>query len=221
MYGPVPTIISFVSRFCSKIRGNAWIKVVRFFSGATRPTCRTTSWPFSPHFVRMPWPEMSGRNRSGSTPVGITSAMFARGESAMISSRRARLGTTTPWVLRRKTQGVVVPSRAILDEIMALSPRANIADVIPTGVDPERFRPDISGQGIRTKWGLNGHDVVLHVGRVAPEKNLTTLIHAFPRILEQNRDTKLMIVGTGPYMEKYYDLVARLGLSGDVIFTGL
>ena len=29
-----------------------------------------------------------------------------------------------------------------------------------------------------------------------------------------------MIVGTGPYMEKYYDLVARLGLSGDVIFTG-
>src|SRR5207237_664463 len=71
-------------------------------------------------------------------------------------------------IFLRKTQGVVVPSRAILDEIMALSPRANIADVIPTGVDPERFRPDISGQGIRTKWGLNGHDVVLHVGRVAP-----------------------------------------------------
>jgi len=123
-------------------------------------------------------------------------------------------------IFLRKTQGVVVPSRAILDEIMALSPRANIADVIPTGVDPDRFRPDISGQGIRTKWGLNGNDVVLHVGRVAPEKNLSTLIHAFPKILEANQDTKLMIVGTGPYMEKYYDLVARLGLSGDVIFTG-
>src|SRR5438552_1309644 len=62
-------------------------------------------------------------------------------------------------IFLRKTQGVVVPSRAILDEIMALSPRANIADVIPTGVDPDRFRPDISGQGIRTKWGLNGNDV--------------------------------------------------------------
>src|SRR5205809_1081120 len=60
----------------------------------------------------------------------------------------------------------------------------------------------------------------LHVGRVAPEKNLSTVIHAFPKILEANQDTKLMIVGTGPYMEKYYDLVARLGLSGDVIFTG-
>jgi len=123
-------------------------------------------------------------------------------------------------IFLRKTQGIVVPSRAILEEIRDLSPTARIADVIPTGVDPDRFRPDISGHGIRTKWGLNGHDVVLHVGRVAPEKNLTTLIHAFPRILQSNPDTKLMIVGTGPYMEKYYDLVARLRLSGDVIFTG-
>ncbi len=120
-------------------------------------------------------------------------------------------------VFLRKTHGVVVPSRAILDEILALSPSAKIADVIPTGVDIDRFRPGTSGQGIRTKWGLNGHDVILHVGRVAPEKNLTTLIHAFPKVLEANPDTKLMIVGTGPYMEKYYDLVRHLGLSGDVM----
>jgi len=54
MYGPVPTIMSFVSGFASRTRGNAWMSVVRFFSGATRPTCRMTSWPFSPHFVRTP-----------------------------------------------------------------------------------------------------------------------------------------------------------------------
>src|SRR3989442_358229 len=123
-------------------------------------------------------------------------------------------------IFLRKTHGVVVPSRAILEEILALSPSAKIADVIPTGVDTDRFRPDISGQGVRTNWGLNGHDVILHVGRVAPAKNLTTLIHPFPKVLESNPDTKLMIVGTGPYMEKYYDLVRHLGLAGDVIFTG-
>src|SRR5207247_8466174 len=108
-------------------------------------------------------------------------------------------------IFLRKTHGVVVPSRAILEEILALSPSAKIADVIPTGVDTDRFRPGISGQGVRTKWGLNGHDVILNVGRVAPEKNLTTLIHAFPKVLESNADTKLMIVGTGPDMDKYYD----------------
>jgi len=44
-------------------------------------------------------------------------------------------------IFLRKTQGIVVPSRAILEEIRDLSPTARIADVIPTGVDPDRFRP--------------------------------------------------------------------------------
>ena len=123
-------------------------------------------------------------------------------------------------IFLRKCEGVVVPSRAILDEILALSPEATIADVIPTGVDPSRFRPDISGQSVRTKWGLNDADVILHVGRVAPEKNLTTLIHAFPRIQDANPGARLLVVGAGPYLEKYYDMVRRLGLSGDVVFTG-
>src|SRR3972149_5450364 len=101
-------------------------------------------------------------------------------------------------IFLRKCQGLVVPSRAILDEILALSPEATIADVIPTGVDPERFPPAVSGESVRTRWDLNGSEVVLHVGRVAPEKNLATLIHAFPRIQQTNPDVKLLVVGSGP-----------------------
>ena len=123
-------------------------------------------------------------------------------------------------VFLRKSNGVVVPSRAILDEILRLSPKASITDVIPTGVDPERFRPDVSGRSVRNKWGLNGHDVVLHLGRISPEKNLGTLIRAFPRVLEANPDAKLLVVGAGPWLERYYDLVRHMGLVGDVIFTG-
>jgi len=123
-------------------------------------------------------------------------------------------------IFLRKCQGVVVPSRAILEEILALSPEATIADVIPTGVDPRRFHPYVSGDAVRNRWGLNGQDVVLHVGRVAPEKNLGTLIHAFRRVRDLNGDAKLLVVGSGPYLEKCYDLVRRLGLAGDVIFTG-
>ncbi len=123
-------------------------------------------------------------------------------------------------VFLRKSQGVVVPSRAVLDEIMELSPSAPIADVIPTGVDPERFHPGVSGQSVRTKWGLEGQDLILHVGRVAAEKNLTTLIRAFPRVLEANPDARLLVVGSGPYLERSYELVRAMGLAGDVVFTG-
>lgn len=123
-------------------------------------------------------------------------------------------------IFLRKCQGVVVPSRAILDEILALSPEATIADVIPTGVDPVRFRPDVSPRPIRDRWGLNSADVILHVGRVAAEKNLATLLHAFRRVKSVNPDAKLLIVGSGPYLERYYDMVRHLNLSGEVIFTG-
>ncbi len=123
-------------------------------------------------------------------------------------------------VFLRKSTGVVVPSRAILDEILELSPAARIADVIPTGVDPDRFSPAVSGRSVRTKWGLNGDDVILHVGRMAAEKNLATIIRAFPQIQESRPDAKLLVVGSGPYLERYYDLVRHMELSGDVIFTG-
>jgi 1,2-diacylglycerol 3-alpha-glucosyltransferase len=55
---------------------------------------------------------------------------------------------------------------------------------------------------------------------VAAEKNLATLIHAFPLVKESNPEAKLVVVGSGPYMERCYDLVRHMDLAGDVIFTG-
>ncbi len=123
-------------------------------------------------------------------------------------------------IFLHKCSGVVAPSRAILREILSLAPRARISAVIPTGVDPDRFHPGLDGHTVREQWGLNGHDVLLHVGRVAPEKNLPLAIHAFALLRRRNRDAKMLIVGRGPYLSKCYELVRRKGLQGDVIFTG-
>jgi len=117
-------------------------------------------------------------------------------------------------------EGVVVPTRSILGEVQTLAPRARIRGVIPTGIDPQKFHPGLNGYSVRSHWGLNGHDVVLHVGRVSPEKNLATLINAFPYVKLENPDAKLLVVGSGPYMDRYYDLVRKRELLGDVIFTG-
>jgi len=123
-------------------------------------------------------------------------------------------------VFLHRCAGVVVPSRAILREVRSLAPRARISDVIPTGVDPQRFHPDVDGLPVREQWGLNGNDVLLHVGRVAAEKNLPLAIGAFALVRERNPDAKLLIVGRGPYLSRCYDQVRRRGLQGDVIFTG-
>jgi 1,2-diacylglycerol 3-alpha-glucosyltransferase len=119
-----------------------------------------------------------------------------------------------------KCGGVVVPTRAIAREIFSLAPRVRIADVIPTGVDPAVFHPQVSGASVRNRWGLDGQDLILHVGRVSPEKNLRLIIDALPLIRRSRPGAKLMVVGSGPYLETYRRYVRKRGLEGDVLFAG-
>ena len=119
-----------------------------------------------------------------------------------------------------KCRAVVVPSRAILREIEALAPRMRLTDVIPTGVDVERFHPRVDGSTVRARWGLDGHDIVLHVGRIAREKDLPTLVDAFRLLREDNPTAKLMFVGRGPYEKGLRAFVRKRGLGKDVLFPG-
>lgn len=123
-------------------------------------------------------------------------------------------------IFLHKCKSVVVPTRAVLDELLSLAPRMKVSDVIPTGVDVQRFHPKLTGAAIRSKWNLNGHETILYVGRVSPEKNLTLLLNAFPMVRREHPEARLMIVGKGPYLRRYYELARKRDLIGQVIFTG-
>ncbi len=123
-------------------------------------------------------------------------------------------------VFLHKCRAVVVPSFAILREIESFAPRMRLTDVIPTGVDVRRFRPDVDGSRIREKWALDESEVVLHVGRIAFEKDLATLVDAFARLKTWRRGAKLLFVGRGPYEPQLKVLVRRKGLASDVVFAG-
>lgn len=123
-------------------------------------------------------------------------------------------------VFLQKCKNVITPSKSIMKEIRALTLKLRMSTVVPTGVNLERFNPDIDGYSVREKWGLNGHDVVLHVGRVAAEKNLKLLLGALPKVIKERPGTKLLVVGKGPYLSRAFALTKKKGLVGSVIFTG-
>ncbi|HEV8595432.1 MAG TPA: glycosyltransferase [Thermoplasmata archaeon] len=123
-------------------------------------------------------------------------------------------------VFLHRCRAVVVPTRSILQEIEELAPHMRLTDVIPTGVDANRYRPDVDGSWVRERWGFDGNEVVLHVGRLAYEKNLPTLVDAFARLKTWRPDAKLMLVGRGPSEPQLRTLVRRRGLEKDVVFTG-
>lgn len=123
-------------------------------------------------------------------------------------------------VFLHKCAAVVVPSFSILKELEGLAPHMRLTDVIPTGVDVTRFRPDLDGSWVRRRHNLDGNDVVLHVGRIAYEKDLNVLVSAFARLKSWRPSAKLMLVGSGPYEKGLRTLVHKKGIEDDVIFAG-
>jgi glycosyltransferase involved in cell wall biosynthesis len=71
--------------------------------------------------------------------------------------------------------------------------------VLPRGIDTELFSPSRRSQALRRAWGAGLEDlVVLHVGRLAPEKNLPLAVRAFGRLRETAPRARFVLVGEGP-----------------------
>ncbi|MEE8450753.1 MAG: glycosyltransferase [Thermoguttaceae bacterium] len=62
--------------------------------------------------------------------------------------------------------------------------------------------------------------VVVAIGRLAPVKNLPMLLEAVKRLIEHDRNLRLVLVGDGPDQQMLQEMARRLGISGNVRFTG-
>ncbi len=77
-------------------------------------------------------------------------------------------------------------------------------ELLSRGVDSQLFHPAKRDNALRERWGLGNEDIaVLHVGRLAPEKNLGLLKRCFDSLQATypQRQLKLIIVGDGPQRE--------------------
>jgi 1,2-diacylglycerol 3-alpha-glucosyltransferase len=128
------------------------------------------------------------------------------------------------WIYLRqlleRADSVVAPSAAIRTELLTYAPAMHRIEVIPTGVDCQRFNPEVDGSLIRARYGLEGKKVLLHIGRIAWEKNLDLVIDGFEELSREDPLVRLLIVGNGPAKDHYMDLVTSKGLDDRVTFTG-
>jgi len=107
----------------------------------------------------------------------------------------------------------LVPTRSLREELTVAGFR-NV-EVLARGVDPMLFDPARRSTGLRQAWGLEGDALaVIHVGRIAPEKNLTLLVQAFRAIETRHPGARLILVGDGP------SLAALKAAHPDFVFRG-
>ena len=100
--------------------------------------------------------------------------------------------------------------------------KSKLVKIIPNSIDIEKFKfRSKDRQEIRAELGIEEDTIVIgHIGRFVETKNHQFIIHSFSKLHQKNPDTKLILIGDGPLLEKTRKTVRDLGLEESVLFLG-
>ncbi len=118
-----------------------------------------------------------------------------------------------------QVDAIVAPSSVIVGLLEEYGVEKPIS-VIPTGIYTANFSIG-DGNKFRQEYNI-GKDrkLLLNVGRVAHEKNLSLLLQMFQQLLDRIPEACLVIAGEGPARESCRRQAAELGISESVLFVG-
>ena len=106
---------------------------------------------------------------------------------------------TLAWLrhVHNRTRCTFAPTEELCRELAALG-FTRLA-VLSRGVDTRQFSPALRSEALRAGWGVtNGEVVLLHVGRMAKEKNYPLLFGAYAAMREVHPRLRFVLVGDGP-----------------------
>jgi glycosyltransferase involved in cell wall biosynthesis len=115
--------------------------------------------------------------------------------------------------------GLIVPSQAMYEVLQEYRVKTPMR-IIPTGINPHQFR---NGKGLtfRVRHGISPtRPTLVHVGRVAFEKNIDFLLYMVEKLKQRFSDILLIIAGEGPALPHLRQLGKQLGISANLLFVG-
>ena len=121
-------------------------------------------------------------------------------------SRYYGLGLLGPAVydylrhFHNRTHRTFVPTRALRGELAKA--RFERLEVVGRGVETRLFSPDKRNEALRCTWAGKAAPVLLYVGRLAAEKNVTLALCAFEAVRRRLPDAQMVVVGDGPQRKK-------------------
>lgn len=106
---------------------------------------------------------------------------------------------TLSWLryVHNLTLRTFAPTRELCEELRGMGFRG--LAVMSRGVDTRQFRPDMRSAELRREWGAAPEDpVVIHVGRMAAEKNYPLLFRIYEAMKAANPACRFVLAGEGP-----------------------
>jgi 1,2-diacylglycerol 3-alpha-glucosyltransferase len=119
----------------------------------------------------------------------------------------------------QKCQHIIIPSESMKEILVRDYGLEERCTVIPTGTNLEPYQR-ADGKTLRKEKGWQDETILISVGRLAPEKNWETLLHAFAKVYLEHPNLRLVLIGDGPAKESLQTLASELGIAEQVTFTG-
>lgn len=116
---------------------------------------------------------------------------------------------------------VISDSQHYLDQLISLDIKPKKTSVIRYGIDTDFLAPFGKDRKILSRFNIKPTDkVILGLGRFVEKKGFIYLIEAIPKILEKNRNAKLVLVGDGELKDEFLKKVQQLKIEKNLVFAG-
>lgn len=93
--------------------------------------------------------------------------------------------------------------------------------VLPNGVDPARYRPDLPAAPVRSRLGLNGRTVVGFIGTFGRWHGGKVLARAALRVVRERPDVRFLFVGDGVERPSAEAILKEAAMGEAAVFTGI
>ena len=141
------------------------------------------------------------------------------------SSSKKIVEYITKFYCDKTIKELIVPTKKTYDLFKQKYKFDRNVHIIPTGINVENFYKENTDpreiEKLKKKLGIKENEkTLLYLGRIGKEKSVDFIIENHVKILEKFPNCKLIIVGDGPDIDEYKELVKSLEINNKVIFTG-
>jgi len=157
---------------------------------------------------------------------GIRVVVYVHGEEITTVERYDKQSRRRIQALRAADAIIVVSrfTQRIVSELIGPTAATRVT-LLENGVDTQRFTPAPKCTQLQALYGLTGHFVFVSVCRLLEKKGIDNALRAFASLEpghagSHDRDSRYLIVGTGPYEPELRRLAVELGVADRVVFAG-
>ena len=154
--------------------------------------------------------------------VGSIAAKVA-GVPLLLRTRHISVPVRRGWynLIYRWPDGYVTTGEMIREHLIGVGISPDRVVSIPTGVDVDRFSPDVPGAAVRAEFGIGrGEPLVSVIGVLRSWKRHDVFLEAVRLLRERGSPVRGLVVGEGPQRERIAGEIAGKDLARAVRMTG-